>query len=202
MAYKARVLSSCPSQKLLMYCQLMKTKYYSMNCGTKNMVQSSKAFSTRLFVQDQIFVFCGSIVSASSRPCLPTTGSGQADHALRRRDGRCWSLVPLLLSSVTLSLCASVDADWGGFKENRKSPFGWAMDINGKTVFLRTRKQSTIHISSAESEYITLFDAKNRCAGCAYYFRRCRSKSSGQREVFYLSRQLCKSTVQRLKRLL
>lgn len=60
------------------------------------------------------------------------------------------------------SLVAAVDPDWGGCRETRKSTCGRLIAVNGTPVVWRTRKQSVISLSSAESEYIALCDcAKN-----------------------------------------
>ena len=73
-------------------------------------------------------------------------------------------LYPRSCPVVPQSLHASADADWGGCKETRKSNSGWVIAIYGTTIVWRTRKQSIIANSSAESEYMALFDcAKDVC---------------------------------------
>ena len=65
---------------------------------------------------------------------------------------------PRSVKLLPRSLVAAVDADWGGCKETRKSTSGWIIAVNGALVIWRTRKQTIIATSSAEAEYIALFD--------------------------------------------
>ena len=57
------------------------------------------------------------------------------------------------------SIAVHVDADWGGCKETRRSTTGYIITINGTPIAWRTRRQTIIALSSAESEYIALSDS-------------------------------------------
>ena len=54
------------------------------------------------------------------------------------------------------SIAVHVDADWGGCKDTRRSTTGYVITINGTPIAWRTRRQTIIALSSAESEYIAL----------------------------------------------
>ena len=54
------------------------------------------------------------------------------------------------------SFRAHVDADWGGDKDSRASATGYVIDINGTPVSWRTKRQTVVALSSAESEHIAL----------------------------------------------
>ena len=83
-------------------------------------------------------------------------------------------LYPRSVKMKPLSLVAAVDADWGGCKETRKSTSGWIIAINGSPIVWRTRKQSMISLSSAESEYVALCDcAKNVLWMRKFYWEMC-----------------------------
>ena len=54
------------------------------------------------------------------------------------------------------SLDAHVDTDWGGCNETRKSTSGWTISVNKSPIVWRTKKQTIVAVSSAESEYIAM----------------------------------------------
>lgn len=61
--------------------------------------------------------------------------------------------------SLTLSsksFRAHVYADWGGDNDLRASAIGYVVDINETPVSWRTKRQTVLSLSSAESEYIVL----------------------------------------------
>ena len=51
------------------------------------------------------------------------------------------------------------DSDWGGDLDDRKSTSGYIFKIGGNTVTWRSKKQSTVALSTAEAEYIALASA-------------------------------------------
>jgi len=51
------------------------------------------------------------------------------------------------------------DSDWAGDTENRKSTGGYVFLIGGTAVSWKTKKQTTISLSSTEAEYIALSEA-------------------------------------------
>lgn len=55
-----------------------------------------------------------------------------------------------------LSIFASVDADQYNYKETRKSRFGCFIAVSGFLIVKRLRRQCSIALSSAESEYVFL----------------------------------------------
>jgi len=54
------------------------------------------------------------------------------------------------------SFVACVDADWGGCKDTRRSTTGFLIAVNGAPVYWRSKRQTVIALSSAESEYLAL----------------------------------------------
>ena len=48
------------------------------------------------------------------------------------------------------------DADWGGDVDDRKSTSGYVFQIGGSTVSWRSKKQTSVALSTAEAEYISL----------------------------------------------
>jgi hypothetical protein len=59
-------------------------------------------------------------------------------------------------SSVDLSLQGYVDADWAGSAVDRKSTSGCCFTLGYSMVSWSSRKQSSVALSTAEEEYITL----------------------------------------------
>lgn len=51
------------------------------------------------------------------------------------------------------------DSDWAGDETDRKSATGFLFKVFGGTVCWSTKKQSTVSISSTESEYVALAEA-------------------------------------------
>ena len=54
------------------------------------------------------------------------------------------------------SLAAFADADWGGCKDTRRSTTGYIISINKAPILWKSRRQTVIALSSAESEYVAL----------------------------------------------
>ena len=52
-----------------------------------------------------------------------------------------------------------VDADWAGFKMDRRSYSGFVFVLNGRAISWESRKQRSVAASSCESEYIALSEA-------------------------------------------
>ena len=48
------------------------------------------------------------------------------------------------------------DSDWGGDVDDRKSTSGYVFQIGGSTVSWRSKKQTSVALSTAEAEYISL----------------------------------------------
>ena len=48
------------------------------------------------------------------------------------------------------------DADWGGDLDDRKSTSGYVFQIGGGTVSWRSKKQTSVALSTAEAEYVAL----------------------------------------------
>ena len=65
------------------------------------------------------------------------------------------------------SLSAQVDADWGGCMDSRHSTTGY-IAVNGGPVSWKSKKQTVIALSSAESEYV----AMSTCAKQITWLRR------------------------------
>ena len=55
------------------------------------------------------------------------------------------------------------DADWAGDADDRKSTSGYMFLIAGGPVSWKSRKQSTVALSTAEAEYVALSTAVQEC---------------------------------------
>ena len=55
------------------------------------------------------------------------------------------------------------DADWAGDADDRKSTSGYLFLIAGGPVSWKSRKQSTVALSTAEAEYVALSTAVQEC---------------------------------------
>jgi Reverse transcriptase (RNA-dependent DNA polymerase). len=58
-----------------------------------------------------------------------------------------------------LTLECYADADWAGDKSTRRSTSGFIIQINGCTVLWQSRRQNSVSLSTAESEYVALSEA-------------------------------------------
>ncbi len=54
------------------------------------------------------------------------------------------------------SFVAAVDADWDDDKDTRRPTTGYAVTVNGSPIFWKSKTQTVIALSSAESEYVAL----------------------------------------------
>ena len=63
------------------------------------------------------------------------------------------------LSSSTSEISAFSDSDWAECKETRRSTSGCLVVYNGDVVHWFSRRQKSVTASSAEAEYIALFEA-------------------------------------------
>jgi len=63
---------------------------------------------------------------------------------------------PFTDSCTPSSLRAFADADWGGCLDSRKSTTGFVITVNDAPVHWRSKRQTLISLSSANSEYIAL----------------------------------------------
>ena len=82
-----------------------------------------------------------------------------------------------------LSIAAHVDADWGGCRATRKSTTGYVITINGAPIVWRTRRQTIIALSSAESEYIALSECAKHLSWIRKLFWEVANKESWHEEV-------------------
>jgi hypothetical protein len=62
-------------------------------------------------------------------------------------------------SRDSVDLIGFSDADWAGDKSDRKSTCGYAFFVNGGIVSWKSKKQTTVAMSSTEAEYIGLSEA-------------------------------------------
>jgi hypothetical protein len=78
-----------------------------------------------------------------------------AKHLLRYLNGTIdYKLEFKPQSSPSISLHAYSDADWAGDKSDRRSTTGMIIQLCGNTVSWNSKKQTTIALSSTESEYM------------------------------------------------
>ena len=59
---------------------------------------------------------------------------------------------------TTFKLTVHVDADWGTDPQDRYSRTGVLCQVNENTVWWKSRKQSSVAVSSCEAEYMALFE--------------------------------------------
>ena len=62
----------------------------------------------------------------------------------------------LLYRPDELNLTGYSDADWAGDTEDRKSTSGYVFMMSGSAVSWRSKKQSSVALSTAEAEYVAL----------------------------------------------
>ena len=55
-----------------------------------------------------------------------------------------------------INLNGYCDADWGGDKNDRKSTSGYLFTLNGTSISWNSKKQSSVALSTAEAEYVSL----------------------------------------------
>lgn len=65
----------------------------------------------------------------------------------------------LSFNGSSMELMGFADADWAGDCQSRKSTSGYVFKIGGAAISWRSAKQSSVSLSSMESEYISLCDA-------------------------------------------
>ncbi len=63
---------------------------------------------------------------------------------------------PMEMQQPRIDLVAYSDADWAGDKFDRKSTTGMIVQLFGNTITWTSRKQTTVALSSTESEYMAL----------------------------------------------
>uniref|UniRef100_A0AAV1TFA9 Reverse transcriptase Ty1/copia-type domain-containing protein n=1 Tax=Peronospora matthiolae TaxID=2874970 RepID=A0AAV1TFA9_9STRA len=61
-----------------------------------------------------------------------------------------------LKSDDKVDFCGYLDADWAGDHADRKSTSGYALILMGAPVSWRSKKQSSVSLSTSEAEYIAL----------------------------------------------
>ena len=65
----------------------------------------------------------------------------------------------LFRSQGTKECVGFSDADWAGDLDNRKSTSGYLFQISGEAITWKSKKQSSVALSTAEAEYIALSSA-------------------------------------------
>lgn len=53
------------------------------------------------------------------------------------------------------TLCPYVDSDWAGCQDTRKSTSAYVLMLNGPAISCRSKRQTTLPLSSAEAEYVS-----------------------------------------------
>lgn len=92
---------------------------------------------------------------SSSDASSPSSSSNSDDT----RDTHTDSLVPSASVSYhypPLPLIAHTDANWGSCKDTRRSHSGWCLHLGSSLVDWEVRKESTVSLSSSESEYMAV----------------------------------------------
>ncbi|XP_055590477.1 uncharacterized protein LOC129742584 [Uranotaenia lowii] len=65
----------------------------------------------------------------------------------------------LKFTGVDMKLRGYTDADWSGDQRTRKSTSGYVFTLGGTAIAWRSKQQSSVSLSSMESEYIALSEA-------------------------------------------
>ena len=81
------------------------------------------------------------------------------------------------------SIAAHVDTDWGVCRETRRSTTGYVITINGPPILWRTRRQTIIALSSAQSEYIAMSDCAKHLSWTRKLFWEVAKKEPWHEEV-------------------
>ena len=55
-----------------------------------------------------------------------------------------------------MEFCGYADADWAGDHADRKSTSGYAFIVMGAPVSWKSKKQSSVSLSTSEAEYVAL----------------------------------------------
>ena len=82
-----------------------------------------------------------------------------------------------------------MDADYAGCQDTRKSHTGYVLMLNGAAISWKSKRQSTVSLSSAESEYI----AASHCSQKVIYSEILRGFNCAQDEptVIFEDNQAC-----------
>ena len=62
-------------------------------------------------------------------------------------------------STLSLSLSAFADSDWGGCPDTTRSTTGWLFMLNGGPISWSSKRQKTVALSSCEAEYMASTEA-------------------------------------------
>jgi hypothetical protein len=90
----------------------------------------------------------------------PTTAAWQAAKTLLRYLSSTANLkLTYSGSSVHTTLGIYTDADYAGCPDTRKSTSGYVLTMNGGTIDWRSKKQSTVTMSTTEAEYVAAASA-------------------------------------------
>ena len=76
------------------------------------------------------------------------------------------------------------DADWGGDLDDRKSTSGYLFMMSGAATSWRSKKQSSIALSTAEAEYMALASAAQEAIWMRQLTTELRSKPVGATEIY------------------
>ena len=93
-------------------------------------------------------------LSTRSRPDI-AFAVGKAARYCSQPSNSHWRY-PVLYRPDELNLTGYSDADWAGDTEDRKSTSGYVFMMSGSAVSWRSKKQSSVALSTAEAEYVAL----------------------------------------------
>ena len=98
-------------------------------------------------------------VGNSARYCSEPTNSHWCAVKRILRYLRGTTDLGLLYRPDNPNLCGYSDADWAGDINDRKSTSGYVFIMSGSAISWRSKKQSSVALSTAEAEYIALSSA-------------------------------------------
>ena len=105
---------------------------------------------------------CYAVTKLSQNMSKPTEANlVAAKHVLRYLRGTVGHSLSFAKCETELRLTGFCDSDWGGDITDRRSisGYGFTLQDKGPLVSWRSRKQSTVALSSCEAEYMALTDA-------------------------------------------
>ncbi|MBW0536663.1 hypothetical protein O181_076378 [Austropuccinia psidii MF-1] len=87
------------------------------------------------------------------------------------------------------------DADWGNCQLTRRSVTGYLATFDGSLVLWKTRKQSTVSLSTAEAKYKALYDLTSELLWLQQWCQECSLSKINKPIPIYEDNQSCINTV-------
>ena len=124
-----------------------------------NKVKYQSAVGSLLYLSTRTRPDIAYAVGNSARYCSEPTNSHWCAVKRILRYLRGTTDLGLLYRPDNTNLCGYSDADWAGDINDRKSTSGYVFIMSGSAISWRSKKQSSVALSTAEAEYIALSSA-------------------------------------------